>query len=270
MNQEAIIFPGHAMQGTAETRVTPRADSELRPLTTSRGDRIYVEFGPALSPDGSHILSDAAQRPTFIFFYGNAMCLAGSVELCRDWRALGVNTLAVEYPGYGMSSGEPSEPAFYAAADAAYDYLARRGDVRMNKLISVGLSLGSGVAVDLASPRQVAGLNHFAPFNSIDPMARIAMPLLPVSLIVRHKFRNDQKIRDLKMPILIFHGRHDSIIPCQMSATLAAAATSADVERILFDADHNDLLEVGGPEMDNAMRRFIGRIDAGGAKFSGM
>jgi pimeloyl-ACP methyl ester carboxylesterase len=270
MNQEAIIFPGHAMQGTAQTRVAPRADSELRPLTTSRGDKIYVEFGPALSDGGSHILSDAAQRPTFIFFYGNAMCLADSVELCRDWRALGANTLAVEYPGYGMSSGEPSEPAFYAAADAAYDYLAGRGDVRMDKLISVGLSLGSGVAVDLASRRQVAGLILFAPFTSIDAMARIAMPWLPASLIVRHHFRNDQKIRGLKMPILIFHGRRDSIIPCAMSATLAAAAANADVERILFDADHNDLLEVGGAEIDNAMRGFIGRIDAGKSNSNGM
>jgi pimeloyl-ACP methyl ester carboxylesterase len=264
MNQEALIFPGHAIQGTPETIVSRSDDSDLLPLKTSLGDTIYVEYGKALTPDGARILADADDRPTFIFFYGNGMCLAGAVELCRDWRTLGANTLAVEYPGYGMSSGKPSEPAFYAAADAAYDYLIDRGDVEMRKLISVGLSLGGGVAVDLAARRPVAALILFAPFTSIDAMAKLTVPWLPTSLIVRHHFRNDEKIGKLALPILIFHGRNDAIIPFDMSESLADGAKAAQVKLVLFNADHNDLLAVGGAEMEGEMKQFIEQIHAPG------
>jgi pimeloyl-ACP methyl ester carboxylesterase len=250
MLQEWLIFPGHASQGKKYALVNPPMDSELVPLKTSTGDQIYVLFCQNHTPG----------RPTLIFFYGNAMSLADAVGFCEGWRKLGANVLGVEYPGYGMSSGKPSEKAFYAAADAAYDYAVSRNDIDKTKIIPVGLSLGSGVAVDLASRKPVAGLMLFAAYTSLDDVAHKQLPWLPTSLILRHHFNSLQKIADLKIPILIAHGTHDSIIPTEMSHRLVAAATNAQVTSLFVDSDHNDLFELAGKQLDAAMAKFIEQI----------
>jgi hypothetical protein len=259
MLQEQFIFPGHSTQGIKDAQVKPADGSELVPLKTAQGDSIYVLFGKAMNPDGSP-RTDSASRPTIIFFYGNAMCLAWSLDICHDWQKVGANVLAVEYPGYGMSSGKPSEAAFYSAADAAYDYVVSRGDIDRNKIIPVGLSLGTGVAVDLASRKPVAGLALLAPFTSVDELAQHLMPLLPTSLILKHHFRSEQKISEMKIPILIVHGNHDSLIPNEMSHRLAAAAKNAQVTTLFVDSDHNDLFQEAGEQIDQAMAQLVQRV----------
>lgn len=260
MLQEWVIFPGRQTQGRKYAIVNPHPDSELAELKTALGDRIYVLFGKARSPDGS-IRSDSATRPTLIFFYGNAMCLRDAVDFCRWWRKLGANVLGVEYPGYGMSSGKPGEKSFYAAADAAYDYLLSRHDVDKTRIIPLGLSIGTGVAVELACRRPVAALALFAPFTSLDDLASDVLPWLPTSWILRHHFRNEQKIASLELPILIAHGRHDSIIPQQMSLKLVKAAKkNAQITTVFVDADHNDLFDLAGDELDRALAAFIEQV----------
>jgi pimeloyl-ACP methyl ester carboxylesterase len=260
--QEWMIFPGHATQGQRQAVIPPSRDSELVQLNTSRGDQIYILFGKAMTGDGQ-IRADSASRPSIIFFYGNAMCLADAVGFCRQWRKLGANVVGVEYPGYGMSSGKPSEQAIYAAADAAYDWLVARDDIDKNKVIPVGLSLGTGAAVDLASRKPVAALALFAPYTSLDEMARNVTPWLPTSQILRHHFFNDRKIASLRIPILIAHGRRDSIIPHDMSTRLAQAATNAKVTLIKLDTDHNDLFELAGEQLGVEMGRLIDNVADG-------
>ncbi|WP_428938055.1 alpha/beta hydrolase [Fontivita pretiosa] len=258
--QDWLIFPGHATQGQKHAMVTASRDSELITLTTSLGDRIVVHFGPALVPTGLSIRPDASSRPTLIFFYGNAMCLADAIGITRDWRKLGANVLEVEYPGYGMSSGKPGEQSFYAAADAAYDYLLTRGDIDRTKIVPVGLSLGSGPAVELATRRPVAALVLLAAYTSLDDMAARTVPFLPTSRLLKHHFRNEQKIRSLAIPILIIHGIDDRIVPHDMSDRLAKAAVNATVTRLDLPTDHNDLFELAGDRVNEAMARLLENI----------
>lgn len=259
MVQEKFIFPGHDTQGQNDARVQAKSGEELVPLKTAQGDPIYVLFGQAMNPDGS-IRADGGSRPTILFFYGNAMCLNWSLDICRDWRKAGANVLAVEYPGYGMSGGYPGESAFYSAADAAYDYLMTRGDIDKTRIIPAGLSLGTGVAVDLASRKPVAGLALLAPFTSMDELARHIMPWVPTSLILKHHFRSQQKIENLTIPILIVHGNHDRLIPTEMSHRLAASASKARITTLFIDTDHNDMFELAGPQIDQAISQLVERI----------
>ncbi|HWP40283.1 MAG TPA: alpha/beta hydrolase [Tepidisphaeraceae bacterium] len=258
--QDWLIFPGHATQGQKHAIVTALRDSQLITLHTSLGDRIVVHFGPALLPTGLSIRPDAASRPTLIFFYGNAMCLADAIGITRDWRKLGANVLEVEYPGYGMSGGKPGEQSFYAAADAAYDYLLTRGDIDRTKIVPVGLSLGSGPAVELATRRPVAGLVLLAAYTSLDDMAARAIPFLPTTRLLKHHFRNEDKIRTLSIPILIIHGIDDRIVPHDMSERLAKAAVNATVTKIDLPTDHNDLFELAGDDVNEAIARMINSI----------
>jgi len=258
--QDWLIFPGHATQGRKHAIVTASRDSELITLTTSLGDRIVVHFGRALVPTGLSIRPDASSRPTLIFFYGNAMCLADAIGITRDWRKLGANVLEVEYPGYGMSAGKPGEQSFYAAADAAYDYLLTRGDIDRTKIVPVGLSLGSGPAVELATRRPVAALVLLAAYTSLDDMAARTVPFLPTTRLLKHHFRNEDKIRRLAIPILIIHGIDDRIVPHDMSDRLAKAAVNATVTKIDLPTDHNDLFELAGDEVNEAMARLLESI----------
>jgi pimeloyl-ACP methyl ester carboxylesterase len=259
MLQEQILFPGQYTQGTNAAIVSPRHDTELVSLKTSLGNTVVVLLGKAVNRDLSP-REDANIRPTIIFFYGNAMCLADTIYFSDEWRRIGANVLLVEYPGYGMSSGKPGEKPFYAAADAAYDFLMQRTDINKSKVIPVGLSIGTGVAVDLASRRPAAGMALFAPFTSMDDVAHHTLPFLPTSLILRHHFRSIDKIGNLAIPILIAHGRQDSTVPAEMSARLARQAAKAKITRLLFNAGHNDLFIEGGDELDAAMQQLINEV----------
>ena len=259
MFQEQIIFPGQSTQGIKDAQVKPPRTTELVPLKTSRGDPIYVLFGKALNADDS-LRTDGNSRPTIIFFYGNAMCLAWSLDIGHEWQKAGANVLIVEYPGYGMSGGKPSEAAFYSAADAAYDYVLSRSDIDAGKIIPAGLSLGTGVAVDLASRKPVAGLALLAPFTSMDELAQRLVPFAPTSLILKHHFRSMDKIATLHTPILIIHGNRDRLIPTEMSHRLAAAAKQAQVTTLFVETDHNDLFELAGDQIDAAMIQLIERV----------
>ena len=257
--QDWFIFPGQATQGQRQAIIAPSRDSEVVPLTSSTGDKIVVLFGKALDADGG-VRTDSAKRPTIIFFYGNGMCLADAIGLCRGWRKLGANALGVEYPGYGMSGGKPGEKPFYAAADAAYDYLLSRDDIDKKKIMAAGLSLGTGVAVDLAAQRRIAGLALFSPYTSLDDLARAAVPWLPMATLLNHHFDSHRKISSIHVPILMAHGTYDSIIPHEMSKRLAKAA-NGNATLVLVETDHNDLFDRAGPKLAEAMSRLVEQVN---------
>src|SRR5262249_48028681 len=118
--QTRFIFPGASTQGEAEAEVRPHSGTELVKLRTTRGDTIVALYGAAVLSNGSPD-PHAADRPTMIYFYGNAMCLKYAAVQLEELRRLGVNVLIPEYVGYGMSSGSASEKGCQATASAAYD-----------------------------------------------------------------------------------------------------------------------------------------------------
>ena len=253
-----MIFPGRATQGAkhAVIRESAQGNYELVHLTTSRGDKAVALFGAARDADGRPPL-DPATQPTLLFFYGNAMCLADCFGLMDDFRNLGVNVMVAEYVGYGMSSGKASEQTLYETADACWDHLQSRRDIDPKKIIVAGWSLGAAVAIDLASRKPVIGLATFSAFTSMSKMARKVVPWLPTSLMLRHRFDNLAKIRDLKIPILIVHGQNDRIIPFEMSDELfKAAGNSARAKKVSIFSDHNDVFETNEAVFE-PMKEFI-------------
>jgi fermentation-respiration switch protein FrsA (DUF1100 family) len=256
--QDWMIFAGRSTQGTAEAIVRPSTEYELLHLKTADGDPFVAIFGFAI--DGlDQPVTDSVSRPTILFFYGNAMSLSGCFDMFREFRRLGANVMIVEYPGYGMSGGKASERSLYAAADAAFDYLAHRPDVDGGKIVAAGWSLGAAVATDLAAHRPVAALATFSAFTSMSDMARLRAFFLPTSLLLRSRFDNESKIRQIACPIFNAHGIHDSIVPLAMSKRLIAAA-KGPVTSVEVDSDHNDIFESGGAELDERFKQFLGQL----------
>jgi len=254
--QTRIIFPGASTKGQPSAEVRPRPGAELIRLKTRHGERVVALFGPALLLDGRPDPL-AVERPTMIYFYGNAMCLNDSTFDLEQFRRLGLNVLIPEYVGYGMSEGSPSEQGCQATALAAYDYLVSTRKVDPRRIIAAGWSVGGAVAIDLASCREVGGLIVFSAFTSAVDMGRRMLPFVPVSLLLRHRFDSIHKIAKVTCPILIGHGRLDPIVPFKMGEELAAKA-KAPVTTLWIDrAEHNDFYEVGGRRIGEAIATFV-------------
>jgi pimeloyl-ACP methyl ester carboxylesterase len=253
--QDRIIFPGAATQGRPESRVYPRNGAELVEIKPPGGDRIVAIFGPALAPDG-HALENPETRPALIYFYGNAMCLAYSDQEFDRFRRLGLNVLIPDYLGYGMSEGQASELGCRLTAEACFDNLRSRG-FPAQRIIAAGWSLGGAVAIDLAARRQLGGLIAFSTFTSARDMGKTLFPVALPRWFFAHRFESLRKIGSIGCPILLGHGRRDSLIPFSMFEQLLAATNPAASRIIIDQADHNDFYDVGGKSLFEAISRFL-------------
>lgn len=252
--QEKLMFPGAMSQGNPDFALQPSKtfDREIIEVKLADGTPIKLAYAPVR-------FADPTAAPTILFFYGNGNTLQSAWGIVEGWRGYGANVCAVEYPGYGMSGGKPGEPQFYAAADAAYDYLHARPGIDKSKIIAAGWSLGGAVAIDLASRRKVAGLMTMSAFTSMTDMAGRLYWFLPVKLLVRHRFESLRKIPSVTCPALIMHGRDDTLIPWTMSDALAKA-TKGPVKTVFFSGfDHNEAFQ-GGAGVDDAIEAFIGEL----------
>ena len=180
-------------------------------------------------------VSATTPGPAVIAAHGNAELIEYMAPLMTGWQELGFSVLLPEYRGFGRSAGSPSQEAVTADYVAFYDLLAARPDVDKHSIIFHGRSLGGGVACALAAERTPAALVLQSTFTSVTRMARGY--LLP-SMFVRDPFDNLSVLRSLAVPVLLVHGRHDSMIPFEHSEDLAAAAANATL--VPYDADHND------------------------------
>ena len=139
-------------------------------------------------------------------------------------RQLGLNVLAVEYPGFGDVGGAASEAGMHAAARAAYDRLRRVDGVPASRIAIYGWSLGTGAAVPLARDVDEAALIAEGGFTSVLARAGEQHPFMPVRWLLQHPFRSDEAIAGTHSPTLFLHSPDDTIIPFPHGAAMFARA----------------------------------------------
>lgn len=123
---------------------------------------------------------------------------------------LGYDVFAFDYRGFGATTGTPTEQGLYDDATAAYRYLIRTERVPPARIILAGRSLGSAVAVDLATRLPAAGLLLFAPIDSIPAVAARVYPWAPARLLGSYEFDSFAKAATIDLPVVMFHGWPDS------------------------------------------------------------
>jgi fermentation-respiration switch protein FrsA (DUF1100 family) len=156
--------------------------------------------------------ADEANRYWILF------CLpAGASTQVRDVQSqmkelwtLGYNVFAFDYRGFGGSPGTPTEQGLYDDATAAYRYLSRTERVPPARMLLAGRSLGSAVAVDLATRVPAAGLLLFAPIDSVPAVAARVYPWAPARLLASYQFDSFAKASTIDLPVVMFHGWQDS------------------------------------------------------------
>ncbi len=204
-----------------------------------------VEERLLTAPDGARIVNwwakAAPGQPTLLYFHGNAGSLATRAERIATYRSRGRGVFMMAYRGYAGSSGQPSEAANVADAVLAYDTLVAAG-VSPRDIVVYGKSLGSGVAAQLATLREVAGLILDAPYTSTVEIGAAAYPFLPVRWLMLDRYDTLSIIARVTAPLLIVHGELDTVIPVEMGRRLHAAA-NAPKEIVTFPraghADHH-------------------------------
>jgi len=205
-------------------------------------------------PDGGEVaavyLPNPAAKHTLWFFHGNAEDLGTLEPFLRQLHARGFAVFAYDYPGYGVSSGQPNEKSIYATNAAASRYLQDTLRVPLSRVILVGRSLGGGPATDLAAREQVAGLVLQSTFMSVyRVMTRVR--LLPFD-----QFENLRKLPRVKCPVLVMHGTADEVIPFAHGEKLFAAAPEPKAKLWIDGAHHNDFVELAGERYWSALRDF--------------
>ena len=196
-------------------------------------------------------------KPTILFFNGNAAGLAIQDGRWRRIAERGVGFLAVAYRGYDGSTGKPTEAGLREDARAAYGWLVRRVDAK--DIVIHGFSLGSGVAVRLATERPARALVLEAPYTSTVDVAAQSFPWAPVSLLILDQYRSRDIIDQVRMPILIIHGDVDEVIPFEQGLALYGMIDGPKTFVRMVGSNHNTLTRDGAYDH---IWRFLGLPDS--------
>jgi len=196
-------------------------------------------------------------RVTVLVFNGNAGNRAHRSPLAAALHRHDLQVLLVDYRGYGGNPGSPTEKGLAADSRAARAFLIGRPDVDASRLVYFGESLGTAVAVDLAVEHAPAALVLRSPFTSMGDLGQHHYPFLPVRLLLRDRFATIDKIRRIRVPLLVIAGGRDRIVPIENSRRLYDAAVAPKTLLVLPDADHNDDELLAGDDMIRAIIRFL-------------
>ena len=199
-------------------------------LDTPDGERLNALFFPApVQPS----------RGAVLYFHGNRDNLQRWGAMHSAFTALGYDFLVPDYRGYGKSSGEPDEPRFYEDSQLIFNWLAQR--CPLERIVLYGRSLGSGVACWLAARQPVRMLILETPFDSIPGLMTTHLRLEQMSFEPQLLFPNDAHLRQATMPILIFHGTRDRVVPYACAANLKTCLKPGDEFVTIEGGSHNNL-----------------------------
>ena len=238
-----LYFPDTTKPNSSAAAVVSLQDVEL---VTSDGVRLLAWYVPA--PRG---------KPMLVYFHGNGGNLEHRASRLRQFAEAGYGVLMPEYRGYGGNAGQPTEAGFYRDAVAAVTFLQSRGHTARD-IIVYGESIGTGVAIRIASEQHFAAVVLESPFTSIADVARTQFWFLPVDVLVRDRFDSLSRIGRVRAPLLVLQGGRDNIVPPALGRELFAAAPGPKEYWSAAEGGHNDLFQFGaGDAVLDFLRRHV-------------
>jgi fermentation-respiration switch protein FrsA (DUF1100 family) len=234
LGQRKLMYFPYAREAAPASIGLPQA--EVLHLRTDDGETLL-----------GWLIAPAPGRPLILYFHGNANGLGQLGPRFRQLTATGAGVLGVEYRGYAGSTGSPSEDGLLRDGEAAYAEAMTRGFAPA-RIVAMGESLGTGVAVDLASRHRVGAVVLDAPYSATVDVAEWRFPIFPVRWLMRDQFRSNQKIGKISAPLLIIHGTADRTIPIRFGEKLFALANEPR-KFIRLDGVGHPALESAFPEV---------------------
>lgn len=249
--QDRLAFP--APKGALPQPSTLGSpDGFIVTVTTSDSVQLrgwYLPPNPA--PD------TAEKAPAVIWFYGNMETVEGIAPILLQFRPPGMGLLALDYRGYGTSGGTPTEDGVYLDAEAAWEYLTSLPEIDSTRIAAYGRSIGSAVALFLATERPVRALVLDSPLSNAREMARRHYRFMPTRL-TRLSLDNLGRAERLRVPLIVFHGTEDWVAPIEMGRRVAKLGRAEALVEIPA-AGHNDTYVFGGDAYVARFHEFLER-----------
>ncbi len=188
-----------------------------------------------------HALHFFSKNPkgVILYFHGNAGSLEDWGEVADDFVKMDYDVLIADFRGFGKSKGKMSEANFNHDAALLYDFLLKKYDA--DQIIIYGRSIGSGVAVDLASSSKAKCLILETPFANFADLAQSRFKIFPVKALLKFSFANKDKMEKIDFPIHIFHGTNDEVIPYDHAKELKTVLKEGSTFTTIDFGNHNNL-----------------------------
>jgi len=248
-----LMFPLRG-GGTGEPARAGIPDGRRVFIETSDGERLAAWYLPPRDAGGP--------SGAVLWLHGNAETVEGLGPVLREFRPPAAALLAVDFRGYGGSSGSPTVAGVQRDAEAAFDWLAAQPEVDAARIVVYGRSIGAGPAAHVAGVRPAAGLILESAFTSVRAMVRRQFPWVP-SALVPQAFDILAALGRVGAPILLIHGDRDEIVPPAMGRALAARAGTRAELWVIAGAGHNETYDVGGEAYVRRFLDFVARHAAG-------
>lgn len=199
--------------------------------------------------EGWYVPPSVEGMPVILYFHGNAGNQAIRVPRARHYIEQGYGVLLAGYRGYGGNPGRPAEKGFFADGLAYFDWLEDQAGIPEERIVIYGESLGTGVAVWLATRKlNIRALVLEAPYSSLVDIARARFFFIPVDLLMRDRYTSAKRISGVTAPVLFLHGQRDMVVPPRYGQRLYDAANQPKTMRLFPDAGHNDLYAHGAAD----------------------
>jgi fermentation-respiration switch protein FrsA (DUF1100 family) len=241
------FFPTRGIQ---ETPAAAGLDYVDVAIATDDGERLHAWW-----------LEHPQPRAQVVYFHGNGGNLSLWLDVLIDLRRRGFTVLALDYRGYGASSGSPSEQGLFRDTDAAIRTFAERLQKASAPVIYWGRSIGSPFAAYAATKAAPAALVLESPIPDARSVLRTNPVLWVLSFLSSYRFSASTFVRQVDVPLLVIHGDRDSIIPYAAGRRVFdAARTSRKTFATIEGADHNDLHVTNPTAYWRAVDGFIAEV----------
>ena len=200
-------------------------------------EKVNIKTSDNLSLLGWFHKKDLKKFKTILYFHGNAGKLENRIHKLNHFKDLDVNFLIIAWRGFSGNEGKPSEKGLYIDGSSAIAWLKSLG-LTEKDIILYGESLGTGVATHMAQDNDYAGLVLETPFTSMTEAAKNFYPYIPVEILLRDKYKNDKKIKNISIPVLVMHGEADQIVPFWMGQKIYETANQPKYSYFTKYDDH--------------------------------
>ena len=180
---------------------------------------------------------DLNKFKTIVYFHGNAGTLDNRIHKLNHFKDMDVNFLIIAWRGFSGNEGKPTENGLYIDGLSAVNWIVDQG-AKEEDIILYGESLGTGIATEIAQNKNFAGVILETPFTSMINAAKEFYPYIPVNLLLKDRYENFKKIKNINIPILVMHGEQDTIVPFKMGKKMYQLANEPKYFYFTKQDDH--------------------------------
>ena len=194
---------------------------------------------------------------TILFLHGNAGTLENRIHKINHFKDMNVNLLIISWRGFGKNRGKPNEEGLYEDARSAIEWLKSKG-AKESDIIIYGESLGTGVASEIAQYKNLAGVILESPFTSMIELGKDKYPFLPVKFLLKDIYESNKKIKNIKVPVLVMHGKVDDVVPFYMGQKIYEIANEP---KYYYFSEYDDHMLEYNEKLLKTLKNFINSLN---------